>query len=188
MGLLVLTAAALIVLFAWDSQLFKLAVLMVKVDLSAFGGGFASVPLLFHEVVSVRSWLDAPTLMHGIALGQITPGPIVITATFVGYLVRGPLGGIIATAGVFWPSFLVVVGIAPYYDKLRASPWFHQAIDGILCSFAGLLLSVTVRFAINVSWDLPRILLAAAGLIALRLEVNILWVVLAGTVISVIVF
>jgi chromate transporter len=187
-GLLVLTGVALTLLLIADSRLFNLAVLMTKIDISAFGGGFASVPLMFHEIVDVRHWLDGPTLLNGIALGQITPGPIVITATFIGYLLYGPLGGIIATISVFLPSFLVVVGVAPYYDRLRVSPYFQRAIEGILCSFVGLLLSVTVRFAMNVPWDLPRILLAVAAFVALRLKVNILWVVLIGTVISVLVF
>jgi len=187
-GLLVLTGAALTLLLIADPRLFKLAALMAKIDVSAFGGGFASVPLMFHEIVDVRHWLDSPTLLNGIALGQVTPGPIVITATFLGYMLYGPLGGIVATIGVFLPSFLVVVGVAPYYDRLRMSDHFQKAIEGILCSFVGLLLSVTVRFAMNVSWDLPRIFLAVAELVALRLKVNILWVVLIGTLISVLVF
>ena len=187
-GLIVLTGAALTLLLVADHRLFKLAVLMAKIDISAFGGGFASVPLMFHEIVDVRHWLDAPTLLNGIALGQVTPGPIVITATFIGYLLYGPLGGIVATISVFLPSFLVVVGVAPYYDRLRMSGRFQKAIEGILCSFVGLLLSVTVRFAMNVSWDLPLILLAAAAFVALRLKVNLLWVVLIGTIISVLVF
>jgi len=187
-GLLVLTGAALTLLLIADSRLFKLAALMAKIDVSAFGGGFASVPIMFHEIVDVRHWLDGPTLLNGIALGQVTPGPIVITATFIGYLLYGPLGGIVATISVFLPSFLVVVGVAPYYDRLRMSGHFQKAIEGILCSFVGLLLSVTVRFAMNVSWDVTRILLAVAAFVALRLKVNILWVVLIGTIISVLVF
>jgi chromate transporter len=187
-GLLVLTGAALTLLLIADSRLFKLALLVAKIDISAFGGGFASVPLMFHEVVDVRHWLDSPTLLNGIALGQVTPGPIVITATFLGYILYGPLGGIVATIGIFSPSFLVVVGVAPYYERLRMSGLFHKAIEGILCSFVGLLLSVTVRFAMNVSWDLPRVLLAIAAFVALRLKVNILWVVLIGTIVSVLIF
>jgi len=160
---------------------------MFRIDLFAFGGGFASVPLMFHEVVQVRSWLDGPTLLNGIVLGQVTPGPIVITATFIGYLLKGPLGGLIATICVFLPSFMIVVGIVPYFDRLRSSPYFKKVITGILCSFVGLLLTVTIRFALNIPWDVPRILLSGAAFIALILKVDILWVVLIGTVISLIV-
>jgi chromate transporter len=186
--LLVLTGGALTLLFIVDPRFFTLAALMAKIDISAFGGGFASVPIMFHEIVDVRHWLDGPTLLNGIALGQVTPGPVVITATFIGFLLFGPLGGIVATISVFLPSFLVLIGVAPYYDRLRTSTHFHKAIEGILCSFVGLLVSVTVRFAMNVSWDLTRILLAAAAFVSLRLKVNILWVILLGTIISVLVF
>ena len=173
-------------LYFLDQRLFDLAILMSKIDLFAFGGGFGSVPLIFHEVVEVRQWLDGPTLLNGIALGQVTPGPIVITATFVGYLLKGPLGGLIATICVFLPSFMIVVGITPYFDRLRSSLYFKKIIIGILCSFVGLLLTVTIRFAIDIPWNIPRILLSGAAFAAFILKVDILWVVVVGTVISLI--
>ena len=110
---LIISAAGLALLLIFRKDLFHLAVLMAKIDLMAFGGGFASVPLMFHEIVEVRSWMDAPTFLNGIVLGQFTPGPIVITATFVGYLIYGIPGAIIGTMGIFLPSFLILVGIAP---------------------------------------------------------------------------
>ena len=157
---------------------------MSKIDLFAFGGGFASVPLMLHEFVDVRGWIDARTFMNGIILGQVTPGPIVITATFVGYLLYGIPGGAIATIGIFLPSFLMVIGIAPHFERLRSSPYFNRAIHGILCSFVGLLLRVVGSFAADVQWDAPHLILFAATFIALYLKVDILWVVLVGTVIA----
>lgn len=178
-------ATGFILLFLVQQTLFDLAALMLRIDLFAFGGGFASVPLMFHEIVEARAWMDGPTFLNGIVLGQITPGPIVITATFVGYLLHGPLGGLVATISVFLPSFLMVIGIAPYFDRLRTSPHFNKAISGVLCSFVGLLLTVTIRFAWNIQWDFPRILLSSAAFIALLLKVDILWVIVIGTVISI---
>ena len=185
--LIVLAAsiAGLIVLFIADRKLFDLAALMVRIDLFAFGGGFASVPLMFHEVVNVNHWMDNKTFLDGIALGQITPGPIVITATFIGYILYGFLGAGIATVSVFLPSFLIVVGIAPYFDKLRAFPLFNKAIAGVLASFVGLLLSVTVLFALKIPWDLWRTSLAVASFVALVLKVEIYWVVLVGVLVSI---
>jgi chromate transporter len=180
--------AALIILYFAESNLFDLAVLMFRIDLFAFGGGFASVPLMFHEIVKVRSWLPAATFVDGIALGQITPGPIVITATFVGYMTSGLLGACVATVSIFAPSFLLVVGLAPCFDRLRSSPRFNKATNGILCSFVGLLLAVTVRFASDVPWDWPRLLLGSTALSALFLKADILWVILVGVCVSVIVF
>ena len=120
-------------------------------------------------------------------LGQVTPGPIVITATFIGHLVNGPIGGLIASISIFLPSFMMVVGIVPYFDRLRSSPYFKKVITGVLCSFVGLLLTVTIRFALDIPWDVPRILLAVGAFVALILKVDILWVVLVGTGISLLV-
>jgi chromate transporter len=184
MAILGVAALLLAVLFLAHRQLYELAAMMLRIDLFAFGGGFASVPLLFTEVVTVRHWLDGPALLDGIVLGQVTPGPIVITATFVGYLLQGTLGAIVATVGVFLPSFLIVVATAPYYDRLRASPAFTKLIGGALCSFPGLLLVVAIHFAQSVKWDIPHLALAVAAFSALRLEVNILWVVILGTGLS----
>jgi len=173
------------ILFFANRGLFNLAALMFRIDLFAFGGGFASVPLMFNEVVNVNAWMDGPTFLNGIALGQITPGPIVITATFVGFLLYGLLGGTIATFAIFLPSFLIVVGIGPYFDKLNASPYFSKAVIGILSSFVGLLLAVTILFALKVPWDFFRTLIAVAAFVALLLKVEVYWVVLAGIVISI---
>jgi len=185
---LLVSATGLGLLFFFQKQLFDLAVLMSKIDLLAFGGGFASVPLMFHEVVEVRSWIDAPTFLNGIVLGQFTPGPIVITATFVGYLVHGIMGALIATVAIFLPSFFIVIRITPYFDRLRASTYFTKATGGVLCSFVGLLVTVTIRFALNVHWDWPHMALAVAAFGALFFKVDILWVVLTGTAISAFVF
>jgi len=174
-------------LFLLDRQLFELATLMSKVDLFAFGGGFSSVPLMFHEVVEVRSWLDEPTLLNGIALGQVTPGPIVITATFIGYMLHGVAGALVATIGVFLPSFIILVTVVPFFDRIRCARHFDQVLTGILCSFVGLLATVTVRFASGIPWDGPRFLITLVAFVALVRKVDILWVVVVGGIVSMVV-
>lgn len=188
--LLILAGAAVGfgLLFFLRRPLASLAALMSRIDLFAFGGGFASVPLMFHEVVDVRKWMDGQTFMNGIVLGQVTPGPIVITATFVGYLLGGPLGGVVATLGILLPSFLMVVAISSYFDRLRTSPQFNKVIGGVLGSFVGLLFTVTIRFATNVHWDWAHLVLAGGAFIALLLSVDLLWVVLVGILASVVMF
>jgi len=184
-GLLaVLVAGGLVVLYLLDRPLFDLATLMLKVDIFAFGGGFASVPLMLHEVVDVHHWLDSRTFMDGIALGQVTPGPIVITATFVGYQVAGVLGALVGTIGIFTPSFLMVLVTVPYFDRLQHSLWFRRALRGVLASFVGLLVAVAINFGIAASWSIPAAVLALAAFAALRLNVDILWVVLVGAAVS----
>ena len=182
--LALLVAVGLVVLYLLGRQLFDLATLMLKVDIFAFGGGFASVPLMLHEVVGVRHWLDSQTFMDGIALGQVTPGPIVITATFVGYQVAGVLGALVGTIGIFTPSFLMVLVTVPYFDRLQHSPWFRRALRGVLASFVGLLVAVTINFGLVASWSIPAVVLAVAAFTALRLKVDIIWVVLVGAAVS----
>ena len=112
---------------------------MLRVDLFAFGGGFASIPIILHEVVEVRHWMDAKTFLDGIALGQVTPGPIVITATFVGFALEGVPGALVATASIFFPSFFLVLFVWPFFQHVDSLHFFRKGISGVLCSFVGLL-------------------------------------------------
>ena len=175
-------------LYIVNIKLFNLATLMLKIDLFAFGGGFGSVPLMLHEIVDVRKWIDSKTFMDGIALGQVTPGPIVITATFVGYLMYGFIGVLVATMAVFTPSLLILVGVTPFFDRLKTSNYFVGATRGILATFVGLLFYAAIKFAFAVPWDIVRVLLVLGALTALIRKIDILYVVLAGAVISVIIF
>lgn len=179
-------ALGLILLLIIQPNLFDMAVMMIRIDLFAFGGGFASIPLMFHEFVEVQSLMDSSTLMNGIALGQITPGPIVITATFIGYILYGLVGAVIATVSILLPSFLMIIGTVPYYDRFSISPWFNRAVNGIFCSFVGLLASVAFRFALTMPLDIFHILMTIAAFIALFYKVEIRWVVLIGALTSVI--
>jgi len=186
-GAALIVAAGLACLYAWNRRLLELGLVMLKVDVFAFGGGFASVPLMLHEVVNVRHWLDSRTFMDGIALGQVTPGPIVITAAFVGYQIAGVFGAVVGTIAIFTPSFLMVLIFVPYFDRLQHARLFRRSLRGVLASFVGLLAAAAIHFGLAVSWSIPAGVIAAAALAALRLKVDILWVVLAGAALSAVV-
>lgn len=172
-------------IYLLNIKLFKLSVLMLKINLFAFGGGFSSLPLMLHEIVDVRKWMDSKTFIDGIALGQVTPGPISITATFIGYLLFGSFGALVATVAMFTPSFLILVVVEPFFGRLKSSVVFVRASKGIASCFVGLLLFVTVKFAVDVPWDIMRILLGLAALAALARKVDLLYIVLIGAAISV---
>jgi chromate transporter len=140
---------------------------------------------MLHQVVDVRHWMDSKTFMDGIALGQVTPGPIVITATFVGYQIAGMPGAFIGTVAVFSPSFLMVLITVPYFDRLQRSLLFRRALRGILASFVGLLLAVAAQFAMAISWTFPSVFLAIGAFVALWFKLDILWVVLVGAGVSI---
>jgi chromate transporter len=184
LALLAFAAAFYIPIFFFFRPLFKLASVMSVVNLFSFGGGFSCIPLMLHEVVDVQHWMDGPAFNNGIVLGQVTPGPIMITATFVGYLSHGPWGGVIATIGIFLPSFFLVVWIAPYFKRLLASSYFVTVAGGAICSFVGLLVTVGVRFFQDAHWDPARAFLAVGSFVALLCGTEILWVVLIGTALS----
>jgi chromate transporter len=121
-------------------------------------------------------------------LGQITPGPIGMTASFIGYSMYGFPGAVVAIVSMLLPSFILLVIVVPYFDKMNRSSYFNKAMYGVLCSFAGLLLAVTMRFAAGIEWGLIPIVFTTAAFIVLLFKVDILWVVLGGAIISIFAF
>lgn len=186
LGLLLVPAAGgLAALWAFAPQLFSIAWVMLKVDLFAFGGGYVSLPVMLHEVTA-RGWMDAATLMDGIALGQVTPGPIVITSAFVGYLLTGLAGAAVGTVCAFTPSLVILVAAAPYFDRMQSSPLFRRAVRASLASLVGLMAAMAARFAVAASWSPEGALVALAAFVALRMRVDVLPVVLAAALASVV--
>jgi chromate transporter len=183
-ALLALTPAAaggavLLALFVFRRPLFTLATAMMRIDMVAFGGGYGALPLMQREFVDVRHWLDATTFLDAIALGQVTPGPIVITATFAGFLVAGLAGAVAATFGIFFLSFLGVAVSVPFLRALTMDEGVRRSVRAVLLAFVGLLTATTVRFATFVSWDALTAALAVGGFLALWRGIDVVWVVLA---------
>ena len=175
---------ALAVLFLLDRFLFELAMVMIKVDLFAFGGAYVSLPIMLHEVTTARAWMTPEVFMDGIALGQVTPGPILMTAGFVGYVVKGLLGALVGAVAAFTPSFLILTAAVPYFDRLQSSFVFKRALRAGLASLVGLMAAIAGRFFLVVDWDVYGACLALAAFTALRLKIDILWVVLGGAALA----
>lgn len=173
------------ILFLVNKEYFTLATIMLRIDLFSFGGGLASVPIMYNELVDLFGWFDEKTFMDGIILGQVTPGSIIIAATFFGYMHFGLLGSLLATVAVFTPSFLILMGIIPFFDKLRSYTQFNKVINGILCSFVGLLTIVTYRFTIGIHWNLIHILFTVTAFALLIRKVDVIWIVLGAVLLSV---
>jgi chromate transporter len=178
-------AAAVGALYFTDRTLFQLAATMMKINLFAFGGAAGSIPMMLHEVVTVRHWVDEKTMMDAIAISQVTPGPISTSTAFLGYLIAGLPGAVVAITGFYTPSFILLIVMTPYFSRLKSSNAFRKATRGVISSFAGLLFFVTFTFFNVVHWDVKRSLLAGAAAIALNKGVHVAWVVLAGAAISI---
>jgi chromate transporter len=119
--------------FAWPLFSF-----FVKVGALIFGGGLVIIPLLERAVVE-QGWLSRSEFIHGVAIGQLSPGPVVLTAAFVGYRVAGFLGALTATVGIFLPSFLFVLLAAPVMVRLRQNLWIGAALKGISAAVWGAI-------------------------------------------------
>jgi chromate transporter len=180
--------AVLVVPLALAPVLAQLNLIFMKVDLMAFGGGFTTIPLIQHEVVDRFGWLSTHEFIDGIALGQVTPGPIVITATFVGYKAGGLLGALLGTIAVFFPSFVVLTTLAPHYDRIKRSRHVQVMVRGILAAFLGMLLLVAYHFGREALVDWRAWGLMAGAWLALWRKVDLLVVVGIGTVLSLFVF
>ena len=161
----------------YSRPLFDLALLMLGINSVSLAGGLAALPIMYHQIVDISGLMSGRMFMDGIALGQITPGPISITSTFLGYMLYGPVGAVVATIAMFAPSFLILIAVDPAFGALLGSRGFYRASLGIAASFVGLLAYVTGMFALDVAWDPARLVLAAVALIALWRRVDILYVV-----------
>jgi chromate transporter len=146
-----------------------------------FGSGYVLLAFLRTDLVERLRWLTEAQLIDAIAVGQVTPGPVFTTATFIGYVLLGPSGALVATLGIFLPAFVFVALSGPLVPRLRASPLAGAFLDGVNVASLGLMLAVTLELAGAALVDLPTLLLAAtAALLLFRLELNSTWLILGG--------
>jgi chromate transporter len=171
-----------------DPRITTLSLGLAKIGALAFGGGFTAIPLIQYEMVERFHWLSTKEFLDGIALGQVTPGPILITATFVGYKISGLLGAFMATLGVFFPSFFILVLLIPYHDRLRGVERVRLMEQGVLGSFIGMLALVLFNFGRTSLVDIPRILMAAATFFAIYKKISLPYILLVGGLLSILIY
>jgi chromate transporter len=152
-----------------------------KIGAIIFGGGFAAIPFIKNEVVDLRHWLTAKEFIDGVALGQITPGPVAITATFVGYKVLGIFGAIIATLGIFLPSFFILLVLIKIYQKIKDKPMVQDFLAGVKPAVVGMILAATVFIGKNSIFDYRTAIMAVVSfLLLVRLKLDPVWLILGG--------
>ncbi|MEW6410308.1 MAG: chromate efflux transporter [Nitrospirota bacterium] len=168
---------------AIDVSLLKLGLFFLKVGAILFGGGYVLVAFLEGGLVHDYGWMTQQQLLDAIAIGQFTPGPVLSTATFIGYLISGVDGAVVATVAIFLPSFLFVVVLNPVIPRLRRSRWTSAFLDAVNVSAVGLMAAVIVKLseATLISWATWLIALVAI-VVGLRWKVNATWLVLGGAI------
>lgn len=153
----------------------------LKIGCVLYGSGYVLLAFLQRDLVEQNQWLTSQQLLDAIAIGQLTPGPVFTTATFVGYLLAGHAGAIAGTIGIFLPAFLLVGLVNPWVPKLRQSPWARGFLDGVNAASLGLMAGVTYTLGQAALIDWVTVVLAGLSAIAVfRYKVNSAWLVLAG--------
>jgi chromate transporter len=151
-----------------------------------FGSGYVLLAFLQRDLVTGLGWLDTRQVLDAVVAGQITPGPVFTTATFLGYLLAGLPGAIVATATIFAPSFVMVAALGPLIGRIRRSPSAGAALDGITIAALGLMAAVTIDLGRAAITDPLTATVAIAALrVVLRWRPKTPLVVLAGAAIGV---
>ena len=167
--------------FAKVALLLMLSTIFLRVGAITFGGGFVMIPLIEAEVVDSHHWLTHQEFVDATALGQITPGPVLITATFIGYRVAGTLGAIVATISIFLPSFLMTVVAGSSLARFHTNRIVQSFLKGVTPAVVGLLIAAGIsigRAGIH-SW-VGMVIAIAAGVILVRYRPNAIWVILGA--------
>lgn len=161
---------------ASDSRLLGLALFFLKVGALLFGSGYVLIAFIEKEIIGQLGWLTRQQLVDAVAVGQMTPGPVLTTATFIGYLVAGVPGAVISTVAIFLPSFLIVLALSRWMPRRRASKTVAAFLRGVNAAVVAVMLLALVALARAAVVDVWTGLIALAGLgLLLRTRVDSTW-------------
>lgn len=157
----------------------------LKIGALVFGSGYVLLAFLRADLVDRLHWLSEAQLLDAVAVGQVTPGPVFTTATFIGYIVAGAWGAVVATLGIFFPGFLLVAVTRPLIARVRRSIAASTFLDGVNVASLALMAVVTLQLARAALIDIPTILIASVGTILLiRWKVNSTWLVAGAALVG----
>jgi chromate transporter len=166
-------------------SLLALFLSFLKAGAVVFGSGYVLLPFLRADLVDGRHWLTEKQLLDAVAIGQITPGPVFTTATFIGYVLGGGWGAFLATVGIFLPGFLLVAVSRPIIARVRRSQVASAFLDGVNVAALALMAVVMAQLARAALVDTPTILIAIVGAALLvRWKLNSSWLVAAAAVVG----
>lgn len=158
----------------------------LKIGSVLYGSGYVLLAFLRADFVERLGWLTDQQLLDAVAIGQVTPGPLFTTATFIGYILGGVPGAVIATVGIFLPAFVFVAISNPLLPRIRQSLWAGALLDGVNVASLGLMAAVTVVLAQAALIDPVTIMVALVALaLLIRYKLNSMWLVFAGALIGI---
>ena len=169
--------------------LLSLFLIFLKVGSIVFGSGYILLAFLQADLVTRLHWITNSQLLDAIAVGQVTPGPVFTTATFIGYLLGGPAGALIATVGIFLPGFILVAISGPLIPRIRKSPIASAFLDGVIVASLALMVYVTYQLGVAALVDFVTVGLTLVSLVVLiRFRVNSAWLVVLGAAVGLLKF
>ncbi|MEW6689942.1 MAG: chromate efflux transporter [Pseudomonadota bacterium] len=181
-----LAIGALAVASGWDGTLTQMGWFFTKAALVTFGGAYAVLPYVYQGAVEHYGWLTAPQMIDGLALGETTPGPLIMVVAFVGFLGAGVAGGLVATFFTFLPSFIFIFAGAPFIETTHGNLRFSAPLLGITAAVVGVVVNLALFFAYHVLWPrgfdggfewLPAVIGAAALFALFRYKAGIIPVI-----------
>jgi chromate transporter len=176
----------LVALQSKEIALSTLFLVFFKIGAALYGSGYVLLAFLEADFVETLGWITSQQLIDVVALGQVTPGPLLTTATSIGYLTAGIPGAVIATVGIFLPSFVLVAAVNPIIPRLRKSPLAGAALDGVNAASLGLMAAVTIQLA-RVSLIDPLTIIIALLCVGTLffLRINSTWLIAGGGLIGI---
>jgi chromate transporter len=161
--------------------LLTIGAVFLRIGSITFGGGFVMIPLIEAEAVDAHHWLTHQEFADATALGQITPGPVLISATFIGYRVAGTLGALVATISIFLPSFLMTIAAGSSLRRFRDNQIVQSFLRGVTPAVTGLLVAAAISIGrAGIHSFIGLTLAVAAGFVLVRFRPNAFWVIIGA--------
>jgi chromate transporter len=168
-----------------EVELGRLFLTFLRIGAVLYGSGYLLLAFLQGELVDRLGWITSDQLLDAVSIGQVTPGPVFTTATFIGYLTAGFWGAVVATVGIFLPSFVFVTLLTRLVGWMRASPTLGAVLDGVNATAIGLMAGVSLQLAGDALVDpLTVAILAAAGVALWRTQLNSAWLIAGGAAVG----
>jgi chromate transporter len=170
-----------------DVELGRLFLTFLRIGAVLYGSGYVLLAFLRGDLVERLGWITNEQLLDAVSIGQVTPGPVFTTATFIGYITAGFWGAVLATVGIFLPSFVFVALLTRLVGWMRASVTLGAALDGVNATAIGLMAAVSAQLAGDALVDpLTVAILAAAGVALWRTELNSAWLIAGGAAVGIV--
>lgn len=188
---LLIVLGCIVLLFIGNAQQFaenifmKIVLIFSGMSLSLFGGGYVMIPIMQNLFVAEMHWLSNQEFLDAIAFSQSTPGPILVSATFIGYKLAGFAGAVLATVAIFAPSSMLMILVSKLYAGLKQHPLAKKVLAGVKAVVIGLIIGAAVKIGQQINWNIPLAVITVLAFIAsIRYKVNPVYIIVSSALLG----